>query len=151
MARAVGTDFLVEEPSELRRILRSARAIAVVGASTNPGRASNSVMRVLLGRSYEVYPVNPHVTEVLGRRAYANLADIPHPVDIVDVFRRTEAVAQHATEAIAAGAKVLWLQDGIIDIESARRAHEAGLTVVMDHCLARELAQLDVEPRATPS
>jgi predicted CoA-binding protein len=134
---------------EIRRLLSSASTIAVVGASSRPNRSSNDVMRRLLQLGYRVIPVNPNETEVLGQRAYASLADVPVPIDIVDVFRRAELTPPIADEAVKAGARTLWLQQGIRSEDAAARAEAGGLTVVMDACIAVELAVLQV-PRKRP-
>jgi len=124
-----------------RNLLTSSRRIAVIGASDDPGRPSNDVFRHLLASGFDCIPVNPNVTEVAGVPAYATLAEVvaaTGPVDVVDVFRRPEHCAAHAREAVAVGARCLWLQLGIVDWEAARVAHEAGLAVVMDRCLSVE-------------
>ena len=126
-----------ENPSNdaIRALLVSANVIAVVGASSDPDRPSNGIFQKLISAGYRVVPVNPNETEVLGQKAYASLADIPYPIDIVDVFRRPEYTPDIADEAVRAKAKVLWLQSGIVNEEAARRAHDAGLNVVMDACI----------------
>jgi predicted CoA-binding protein len=139
--------FLVEDQRRLRRILESARTVAVVGLSSNTARPSNGVARTLLRYGFDIIPVNPHETEVLGIRAVPDLKTIGRPVDIVDVFRRSSEVGPHADEAIAIGAKVLWMQQGVIDPHAARRAHVAGLEVVMGRCMARDLAALGIQPQ----
>jgi predicted CoA-binding protein len=139
----------VNPPDEaLRTILSDASTIAVVGASSNPERASYGIMQRLQQSGYKVIPVNPREQEVLGEPAFASLADIPVPVDIVDVFRRAEDTPPIADEAVAIGAKVLWLQSGISSEEAARRATAGGLTVVMDRCIGTEHALLRVPPKA---
>lgn len=120
---------------ELKRLLTEARTVAMVGASSNPERPSHGIMRKLLAVGYQVIPVNPRETEVLGQKAFASLSEVPVKVDIVDVFRRSEETPPIADEAVAVGAKVLWLQSGISNEETAARARAAGLTVVMDACL----------------
>ncbi|MFA5802362.1 MAG: CoA-binding protein [Thermoleophilia bacterium] len=119
---------------KLRLILVEARCIAVVGASPNPARPSNIVARYLLEKGYEVIPVRPKVSQILGRRCYSSLSEIEVPVDIVDVFRRAEACPDIARAAVAIGARVLWLQEGIISEEAAAIARDGGLDVVMDLC-----------------
>jgi predicted CoA-binding protein len=116
------------------------RRWAVVGCSPDPGRPSHGVARFLIGRGYDVVPVNPHAGDIHGRRCYASLRDIPEPVDVVDVFRRSADAGIHVDEAIALGAKAVWLQLGVIDEAAAARARAAGLLVVMDRCPAIELA-----------
>jgi hypothetical protein len=126
-------------------VLRRARRIAVVGASANPARPSYGVVGYLLDAGYDVLPVNPNETEVHGRPAFASLADAVAaggPVEIVDVFRRSELCVAHAREAVAAGARCLWLQLGVVNWEAARIAAEGGLSVVMDRCTAIEHRRL---------
>ena len=135
------------EPSagERRRILERARSVAVVGASSNPARASYFVLTYLLSSStdYDVYPVNPRAagSEILGRPVHASLADLPVVPDIVDVFRRSEDLPAVADEAVAASTPVFWAQLGLWSAEAARRCTDAGLEVVMDRCLKIEHAR----------
>lgn len=124
------------------RILRSARTIAVVGLSPDPHRPSHGVARYLQRAGYRIIPVNPNVDQVLGEVAYANLSDVPHAVDVVDVFRRSEFVGPIVDEAIAIKAPAIWLQDGVVDEAAAARARSAGLDVVMDDCMMRRHAAL---------
>ncbi len=119
----------------LRRILTESKTIAIVGASSNPDKPSHGVMKHLLAAGYRVIPVNPKETEILGQPAVASLADIDEPIDIVDVFRKSEDTPGIADEAVAAGARVLWLQLGVEHEEAARRAGHAGLTVIMNKCI----------------
>ena len=132
-------------PSAARRwaILRGARTIAVVGASSNPARASNFVLTYLLSSSadYEVWPVTPSDRAVLGVRTYPSLAELPARPDIVDVFRRVDQLPAVAQEAVAAGAGALWLQLGLHSDEAVRIAYEAGLEVVTNRCLKIEHAR----------
>ena len=120
-----------------RAILRSARTIAVVGASSNPARASNFVLTYLLSSSadYEVWPVTPNESEILGVRAYPSLADLPSEPDIVDAFRRADQLPIVAREAVAAGAKTFWMQLGLHSDEAVEIAHSAGLDVVSNRCV----------------
>lgn len=120
---------------ELRKILVETKTIAMVGASNNAERASHGIMKQLLDAGYHVIPVNPKESEVLGQKAYASLAEIPEKVEIVDVFRKSEDTPGIADEAIAIGAKVLWLQLGVSSEDAAARAKAAGLTVIMDKCI----------------
>jgi predicted CoA-binding protein len=122
---------------EIRELLAAAGTIAMVGASSNPARPSHGVMAFLLERGFRVIPVNPNETEVHGRRAWPTLESVPEPVDIVDVFRRPEFTPAIADSALAIGARVLWLQVGVINEEAAARAWEGGLVVVMDRCMAQ--------------
>jgi len=125
--------------------LRSARRVAIVGASANPIRPSNGVMRTLVAAGYDCVPVNPNASEVLGRVCFPTVqaaVQATGPVDIVDVFRRSSATPEVARAAVAVGAKVLWLQLGVVSWEAARIAHEGGLDVVMDRCTAIELRRV---------
>jgi hypothetical protein len=130
---------------ELREVLLSSRAIAMVGASSNPHRPSYGVMKFLLRRGFRVIPISPNESEVHGQRAYASLRDVSEPVDIVDVFRRADAAPAIADEAVAIGAKALWLQLGIVSEEAARRAAAGGLVTVMDRCIAETARGLAIE------
>ncbi|HEY7292878.1 MAG TPA: CoA-binding protein [Vicinamibacterales bacterium] len=132
---------------ELRDLLTRATTIAIVGASSNPEKASHGIMQKLQRAGYHVIPVNPKEPEVLGERSYASLADIPERVDIVDVFRRSEDTPSIADEAIKIGAKALWLQTGIANEDAAARAKAAGLTVVMDQCVGATHAFLQIPPK----
>jgi predicted CoA-binding protein len=125
----------VTRDEDIRRILEQSKTIAVVGYSNKPHRASNEVAHALERFGYEIYPVNPTLVSTPERRIYASLAEVPVPIDIVDVFRRAEDVPPVVDAAIAAKAKVVWMQLRIVNEEAARRAEEAGLTVVMDRCL----------------
>ncbi len=133
---------------ELRKILSEAETIAVVGASSDPDRPSHGIFQKLLSAGYRVVPVNPNENEVLGQKAYARLADVPYPIDIVDVFRRPEYTPGIADEAVSVKAKVLWLQSGIVNDEAERRARAGGLRVVMDACIGVEHSILRV-PKKT--
>lgn len=121
-------------PDPISQILRESKTIAVVGLSSNPRRPSHQVASYLQSVGYKIIPVNPNESEVLGQKSYARLEDVPEPIDIVDVFRRPEAVAPLADSAIAIHAKVLWLQLGITN-SAAEKACAAGLTVIEDACL----------------
>jgi uncharacterized protein len=128
---------------ELRSILGSSHTIAVVGLSSKPGRHSYEVAAYLQRKGYRIVPVNPNETEVLGERAYPTLLDVDVPVDAVDVFRRAEHTAEIARQAVQIGAKVLWLQEGILDEEAFRIGTEGGLDVVMGACMMRERTRLE--------
>jgi len=123
------------------RILASARTIAVVGLSPDPRRPSHGVARYLQRVGYRIIPVNPNVDAVLGERAYPSLRQIPEPVDVVEVFRRSEFVGPIVDDAIAIKASAVWLQDGVVDEAAAERARASGLDVVMDDCMMRRHAQ----------
>jgi uncharacterized protein len=132
---------------QIREILSRPATVAVIGCSDNPARDSLKIAMLLRGRGFRVIPVNPQLApdalmDTLGERCYADLAAIPDPVEIVDVFRRSEFVAEIADQAIARGARVLWCQLGVIDLAAAHRAQTAGLTVVMDRCPAIEYRRL---------
>jgi uncharacterized protein len=133
-----------ENPSDvtIREILATPRTIAVVGCSPDPDRDSYRIAALLKAKGHKVIPVNPSCREILGERCFANVRDIPEPVEIVDVFRRPQFVEQIADEAIAVGAKILWLQLEVINEPAARKAQDAGLTVVMDRCPAIEYRRL---------
>jgi uncharacterized protein len=124
--------------SDLKQLLQNTRTIAVVGLSEKPDRPSHHVAAYLQSVGFRVIPVNPSVLNILGERSYPTLYDIPEPVDMVDVFRRSDAVPAIAQEAIAIGAKSLWLQEGVIHEEAAAMAEAAGLQVVMDRCILKE-------------
>ena len=130
--------------STISHILRSYHTWAVVGCSPNPGRASHRVARFMQAHGYRVIPVHPAADELLGERCWPSLGDIPaeEQVEVVDVFRRSELAGHHVDEAIAIGAKAVWLQLGVIDADAAERARDAGLEVVMDRCPAIELPRL---------
>ncbi len=122
-------------------ILRAFRTFAVVGLSDRPDRPSRQVASFLKERGYRIVPVNPSLKEVLGERCYPDLRSIPFPVEVVDIFRRSEHVGAIVDDAIAAGAKAVWMQLGVIDHAAAARARAAGLEIVMDRCPAIELAR----------
>jgi predicted CoA-binding protein len=124
------------DDAALRRLLIEASTIAIVGASSNPERPSHGIMRHLQRSGYRTVPVNPNETEVLGERAYAALADVPFPIDIVNVFRRAQFTPAVADQAVAVGARALWLQQGVFNEDAAARASRGGLIVVMDACIA---------------
>jgi predicted CoA-binding protein len=120
---------------ELRKILATTRVIAVVGLSDKEDRPSHAVAAYLQMQGYRIIPVNPNLTEVLGEKAYPNVRDIPETVDVVDIFRRAEDIPPIVEDAIAKGAKVVWMQLGIVNEAAAVRAEAAGLKVVMDTCM----------------
>jgi uncharacterized protein len=124
-------------------ILRSAHTIAVVGLSNKKFRPSYGVTEYLQRAGYRIIPVNPQEATVLGEKSYPDLDSVPEPVDIVDIFRRSEFVPEIVEAAIRKGAKVVWMQEGVIHEEAARRAEAAGLTVVMDHCILKEHRRLE--------
>lgn len=126
----------------VRRVLDTTRTIAMVGLSGNWYRPSYFAAKYLLDRGYKVIPVNPNYEEILGQKAYPDLQSIPEPVDVVDLFQRAEAVPRYVQPAIDIGAKVLWLQLGIVNEEAAAQASAAGLTVIQDRCMKIEYARL---------
>ena len=131
------------DADEIKRILEESRNVAVVGLSDSPLRTSHAIASAIQRAGYRIFPVNPNLTgPVLGEQPYATLQEVPEPIDIVDVFRRSEKVPPVAEDAVAAGAKVLWLQSGVINTEAARYAEEHGLTVVMDRCIKVDHAML---------
>ena len=123
------------------RILETYKRIAMVGLSSNPFRPSHFAAIYMLSEGYDVTPVNPRESEVLGRRSYASVREVPGPIEIVDIFRESSAVPSIVDDAIAAGAKVVWMQLGVIHEEAAERARAAGLEVVMDRCVKIEHAR----------
>jgi predicted CoA-binding protein len=135
--------WIQPDDAALRQILRTTRTVAMVGVSANPARPSNEVYRYLAARGdYELFLVNPTITELDGRPVYPRLSDVPAVPDMVDVFRRREHLPSVAADAIAVGAKTLWLQLGLWQEQVARDAHAAGMQVVMDRCLKVEHAAL---------
>ena len=122
----------------IQRILSECRTIAVVGLSSDSSRASNSVAGYMRRVGYRVIPVNPNETQVFGETSYPNLFAVPKKIDLVDIFRRSDEAGKAVDEAIAIGAKAVWLQEGVIDSAAAQRALDAGLMVVMDRCWLKE-------------
>ena len=138
-------DFAPPDPV-LRALLEARPVVALVGASIHPGRPSHQVMEALLEQGYDVIPVHPVYPAVLGRRTYPDLASIPRRVELVDVFRRPEATPEVARQAVAVGARILWLQVGVVSEEARRIAGAAGLVVVIDRCLNVEHERLVGRP-----
>jgi uncharacterized protein len=130
------------DPEVARKILTTYKRFAVVGCSDDPRRPSFRVSRYLLDHGYEVIPVNPNHSSCQGLTCYPDLASVPGAIEVVDIFRRSEHVADHVDEAIEAGAKAIWMQLGVVDEEAAQRAADAGLDVVMDRCPAIEHPRL---------
>jgi len=128
-----------DEEARITDLLATAKIIAVVGLSSKPYRASFGVSQYLQSSGYRIIPVNPNETEILGEQSYARIEDIPEKIDIVDIFRRSELVSEIVDSAIRMGARAVWMQEGVEDEESAERARKAGLIVVMDTCIAKEL------------
>jgi len=127
--------IITDDPEQIRRVLLASKTVAVVGCSPRPGRDSHGVAKYLIGKGYDVVPVNPAAAEILGRKCYPDLRSVPKKIDIVDVFRAPEHVPGVAGEAIAVRAECLWLQEGVVHEGAARRAAEAGLYVVQDRCI----------------
>ena len=128
----------INSEETIRRILQECQTIAVVGLSSDTWRPSNSVSAYMRRAGYRVIPVNPNETEVFGEKAYPDLASVPGKVELVDVFRRSDEAGKAVDEAIAVGAKAVWMQEGVIDRAAAQRALDAGLLVVMDRCWLKE-------------
>lgn len=147
----MGRDLTAED-RELRALLGDVDTIAVVGLSSRPGRPSYEVARYLQRHGYRIVPVNPHETDVLGERAYPSLRDVPAsaPIDVVDVFRRAEHTPEVARDAVAIGAKVLWLQEDIVSEEAAAIATAGGLDVIMGVCIRHVRERLLAEDREKP-
>ncbi len=135
------------EISTMREILRATKTIAIVGASDKPDRASHRVMNFLQDKGFRCIPVNPRLAgkEVLGEKVYAELAEVPVKLDMVDLFVNSALAGKITDEAIAVGAKAVWMQLGVVDEAAADRARDAGLAVVMDHCPAQEWQHLGLE------
>jgi predicted CoA-binding protein len=133
---------IVDDIAGLRRILRETRSIAVVGLSANWFRPSYFAAKYMQDHGYRIIPVNPTYPEVLGQKCYPDLAAIPGPIDIVDCFRKPQAMVEIARAAVAMRAKVLWMQLGIVNPEAAKIAVDAGLDVVMDRCVKIEHARI---------
>lgn len=134
--------FQNPSPDEIRALLGRVKTIAVVGLSPKPDRPSYGVSQAMQRFGYRIVPVRPAVDMVLGEKAYASLADIPFPVDLVDVFRAAEHIPQVVEECLAIKAPAIWIQDGIVHDEAAEKARAAGLTVVMDRCIYRDYIAL---------
>jgi predicted CoA-binding protein len=128
--------------TQISDILRTARTIAVVGLSGKRFRPSYGVTEYMQRNGYRIIPVNPHETEILGERCYPDLDSVPGPVDIVDIFRRSEFVPDIVEAAIRKGARAIWMQEGVIHEAAAKRAAEAGLVVLMDHCILKDHRRL---------
>ncbi len=123
-------------------ILKGSKTVAVVGLSPKPDRPSYDVARYLQARGYRIIPVNPQATEILGEKSYPSLSAVPAPVDVVDIFRRSEDVPPIVDEAVRAKAKVVWMQEGIVNEQAADAARRVGLDVVMDRCMQKEHKRL---------
>jgi predicted CoA-binding protein len=127
---------------EILRLFKSMKTIAVVGLSSNPMRPSFGVSRFLQQQGYRVVPVNPQETEVLGERAYPSIRDVQEPVDVVNVFRRPARVPEIVNDLIGRNVRCLWMQEGVVNEQAAAMAEAAGIPVVMDRCILKEMARL---------
>ena len=134
-------------PADAEKMLREARTIAVVGLSTDPARASHGVSRYMKRMGYRIIPVNPNETEVLGEKSYASLDEVKEPVDVVCVFRRSEAAPEIVEAAIRIHAKGVWLQLGVINDQALAKAKQAGLLATQDRCLFQDHLALGLAPR----
>jgi hypothetical protein len=128
----------INSPEAIKHILDECRTIAVVGLSSDPGRPSNGVAAYMRRSGYRVIPVNPNETQVFGERAFPSLSEVRETIDLVNIFRRPAEAGRAVDEAIAIGAKGVWLQEGVIDYAAAERARAAGLLVVIDRCWLKE-------------
>ena len=126
----------------MRQILTNSKTVASVGLSSNPAKESYGIVNYLVGQGYDMIPVNPGASEILGAKAYPDLLSIPRPVDVVQVFRPSADVPPVVDQAIQIGAKVVWMQLGIYNAQAAEKARAAGLLVVMDHCMREEHKRL---------
>ncbi len=131
---------------ELKKLLEETKTIASVGLSSNPARASWRVTKYLIAQGYRVIPVNPKETDVHGQKAYPDLKSVPEKIDLVQVFRNPDAVPEIVEDAIAIGAKAVWMQDGAGNPEAAKRAEETGLVAVVDDCMLRVHARVMASP-----
>ncbi len=129
---------MLSTDEELKKLLTESKTIAVIGASPKPWRDSGSIAEYLNKKGYKVFPVNPKYEEVLGMKCYPDLTSIPEKIDIVDIFRNSDAVELVIDEAIAVGAKSVWMQLGVVNETAASKAEQAGLNVVMDRCISIE-------------
>lgn len=137
-----------DHDQKMKDILTSANTIASVGLSSNQGKESYWIVLYLKEQGYRVIPVNPTAAEILGEKAYPSLSDIPGKVDVVQVFRKPEDVPPVVDEAIKIGAKVVWMQEGIVNKEAAKKAEDAGLQVVMDACMRATHRRLNIGPKS---
>lgn len=142
----MNTDVSHADPQVIAEILKNYKVVAVVGLSPKPDRPSYRVAEYLKQHGYRIVPVNPGQREILGEKCYPSLKDIPFPVEVVDIFRNVEAIPAIVDEAIQVGAKAVWMQLGLAEPKSAQKARDAGLQVVMDHCLKVEHAKWQPPP-----
>jgi len=134
----LGVTLEINSTEAIRKILEDCKIIAVVGLSSDPGRPSYGVASYMRRKGYQVIPVNPNEKEVFGDISYPALSDVPEKIDLVDIFRRSSEAGKAVDEGIAIGARGVWLQEGVIDLNAAERAAAAGLLVVMDRCWLKE-------------
>ena len=134
----------MNEEETIKTILTECKTIAVVGLSSNEYRPSNGVAAYMQRKGYKVIPVNPNEKRVLNEHCYAKLADVPEKIDLVDIFRRSDEAGAIVDEAIAIGARAIWLQEGVIDKPAAKRAEDAGLLVVMDRCWLKDFVKYNI-------
>jgi predicted CoA-binding protein len=142
---------MMNNDQEMRDILKSAKTVASVGLSSNQEKESFWIVAYLMEQGYTILPVNPKADEILGAKVYKSLSDIPDKVDVVQVFRRPEDVPPVVEEAIKIGAKVVWMQEGIVNEDAAQKAREAGLQVVMDACMRATHRRLNIGPKSENS
>jgi predicted CoA-binding protein len=134
--------YINPSDQQIKGILQKYKNVVVVGLSSNPVRPSNAVARYLQGKGYKIIPVNPKETEVLGEKSYPDLLSIPEKVEIVDVFRKPEHVPAIVDEAVKVGAKIVWMQEGVVNHPAAFSASQRGIIVIMDRCMAKECRNL---------
>ncbi len=134
--------FEIVDNDTIHKVLTESKTVAVVGMSANPEKASNQVGRYLIDAGYKVFPVNPNADEIEGEKSYKSLNDIPEAIDIVDIFRPPKDVPDIVRDAVAIGAKVVWMQEGIVNNEASDTAKAAGLIVIMDRCMKKTHAGL---------
>lgn len=128
----------MNEPETIKRIFEECKTIAVVGLSSNPYRPSNGVALYMIKNGFRVIPVNPNESEVFGEKSFEGLLSVNENIDLIDIFRRSDEAGTAVDEAIKIGAKAVWLQEGVIDLEAAKRAEDAGLLVVSDRCWLKD-------------
>ena len=134
--------FQNPDAEQIRALLKRVKNIALVGFSPNPGRPSHNIGRMMQRYGFRIIPVRPGVSQGLGEKAYRDLASVPDPIDLVDVFRASEHVGALVDECLRLGLKAIWLQDGVIDEAAARRAVAGGMTMIMDRCILRDYTRL---------
>jgi uncharacterized protein len=128
----------VSESDQITELLKNAKTIAVVGLTNNPMRAAYGVSAYMKSQGYRIIPVNPDGDEVLGEKAYKSLIEVPDPIDVVDIFRRSEFVGPIVDDALQSGAKAIWMQETVVNEDAAQKARDKGVFVVMDRCILKE-------------